>query len=442
MNHTPPKTDLDAGARRETVGLGVLFGAMYFIQGIGEPSDGLIAQPVLSLLKSWQFGDAQIAQFAAVLALPWAIKPLYGLLSDFVPLAGYRRKSYLLLSSGAASAGLLLLTLIDLPAGALLLLLSLLLVPTVGVAFADVVVDALMVAKGQPRGITGVLQSVQWAAMYAAMIFTGCLGGYLSEHGLQRWAFGICAAVSCVSFVLSLLLVKEKPCPAPAGGLRRAAVSLWRTATSPAVLGVGSFLFLWNFNPFSTAVLYLYMTKHLGFSEQFYGNTVALLAAASIAACVAYGFYCRRVPFGLLVHWSILLGILATIAYWAAWDETLAVIVTLAVGFTYMTACLIQLDLAARICPPENAGTMFALLMALQNIGISSSTALGGWLYGVGEELWGPRTSFNVLVGVGALTTAACWLLVPWLRQQAASPAEPDRASRVQPAATFTGGEP
>jgi hypothetical protein len=93
MSRTSSTTDLDAGQRRETVGLGVLFGAMYFIQGIGEPSDGLIAQPVLSLLRSWQFGDAQIAQFAAVLALPWAIKPLYGLLSDFVPLEESRQVS-------------------------------------------------------------------------------------------------------------------------------------------------------------------------------------------------------------------------------------------------------------------------------------------------------------------------------------------------------------
>ena len=30
--------------------------------------------------------------------------------------------------------------------------------------------DALMVEKGQPRGLTGRLQSVQWASMYAATI--------------------------------------------------------------------------------------------------------------------------------------------------------------------------------------------------------------------------------------------------------------------------------
>lgn len=94
-----------------------------------------------------------------------------------------------------------------------------------------------------------------------------------------------------------------------------------------------------------------------------------------------------------------------------------------------MTACLVQLDLAARVCPPDTAGTTFALLMALQNVGMSSSVAVGGWIYEAGLERWGPRTSFNTLVDLGAVTTAACWLLVPWLRQQAAATPPLDHAA-------------
>ncbi|NUQ63375.1 MAG: hypothetical protein HUU20_12930 [Pirellulales bacterium] len=97
------------GPRWEVAGLGLLFGAMYFVQGIGEPTEGLIAQPVRSLLKSWGHSASQIAAFSAVLALPWSLKPLYGILTDFVPIAGYRRKSYLILTSLAATLGLLAL---------------------------------------------------------------------------------------------------------------------------------------------------------------------------------------------------------------------------------------------------------------------------------------------------------------------------------------------
>jgi hypothetical protein len=44
----------------------------------------------------------------ALLAVPWTIKPAFGLLSDFVPLFGSRRRNYLLLANGLAAASLLL----------------------------------------------------------------------------------------------------------------------------------------------------------------------------------------------------------------------------------------------------------------------------------------------------------------------------------------------
>ena len=145
-----------------------------------------------------------------------------------------------------------------------------------------------------------------------------------------------------------------------------------------------------------------------------------------MVASLAYGFYCRRVPFRLLVHLSITAGILATIAYWGMLGKASAVVVTLVVGFVYMTGSLIQLDLAARVCPPETAGTVFALLMSVINVSNSLAIALGGYAYEWGLGLWGSRVAFDVLVGLGALCTAGCWLLVPILDRErpAETPAE------------------
>jgi MFS family permease len=385
------------------------------VQGVGEPVEGLIAQPVRSTLKQWGHGDAAIATFVALLAIPWSLKPLYGLLTDFVPLAGSRRRGYLILTSGATVVGLGVAYALPLGVGRYWMMLAWLLVPTTAVAFSDVVADALMVEKGQPRGLTGRLQAVQWACMYAATIVTGAVGGYLSQNGLQRLGFLICAGLSAVTLVLAIACVREGPAVTPKGGGRGALRTLGRVARSRTLWGVGAFLFLWNFNPFSTTVLYLHMTRSMGFGEQFYGYTVSLMAAASIAASAVYGAYCRRVPLRWLVLASIDLGVVATLAYWFLTDHGSAVLVSLAVGFTYMTATLIQLDLAARYCPPEAAGTAFALLMALENLANVGSTWLGGHLYEHWAALWGSRRAFNVLVGVGAATTACCWLLVPLL---------------------------
>ena len=108
-------------------------------------------------------------------------KPLYGLLSDFVPFFGTRRRSYLLLTTAITSLGLGYLYFSELHRGNTGILLAFLLLPTFAVAFSDVVIDALMVEKGQPFGLTGLLQSAQWTAMYAGMILAGQLGGYLSQ---------------------------------------------------------------------------------------------------------------------------------------------------------------------------------------------------------------------------------------------------------------------
>ena len=239
MSHDPTAIGPPANAtaaRSDAFRLSLLFGAIYFIQGIGEPTEGLIAQPVRSLLNHWGQTTAQIGAFMALVSVPWAIKPLYGLISDFVPLAGSRRRSYLIVTTAATALSLGYLYFVPPQPGAIRLLLWLLVIPTVGVAFSDVVVDALMVERGQPLGLTGRLQSVQWAAMYSATVATGFVGGWLSENGRQEWGFLICAAATAVSFVLAVVWVREGPIETSAETAREAAAALGRAVRTPTVL--------------------------------------------------------------------------------------------------------------------------------------------------------------------------------------------------------------
>ncbi len=404
--------------RGPIVGLAVLFGLLYFVQGIAEPTEGLIAQPVRSLLMNWKYPAESIGGFAFLLSMPWNVKPIFGLLSDFVPLFGLRRKSYLLLSSGAASLGLLSLYLFPPQVGSPGWLLVWLLVPTVGVAMSDVVIDALMVEKGQPLGLTGQLQSVQWAAMYSAMILTGSLGGWLAKHQLQSVGFLICGLTLLPTVVLVALFVREPPQRLSASTFRGEVRELGRTVRSPIILAICGFLLLLNFNPFSMAVLQSYMTLELKWDEQFYGHTVSLQAVGAVVASLAYGGYCRRVSSRWLIHLAILQGIVATASYWLMWNQTSAVIVSLCVGFSYMTANLVQLDLAARVCPPQVSATVFASLMAVTNIAIALSYVAGGYLYDRIAEVSDRTIAFQVLVGIGVAATASCWLLAPLLTKQ------------------------
>ena len=79
------------------------FAIVYVVEGIGQAKSGVIWQPLAYFLKQTQGWDAvKISVSLAVLDLPWIIKPLYGAISDFVPLFGYRRRYYLILANAVA----------------------------------------------------------------------------------------------------------------------------------------------------------------------------------------------------------------------------------------------------------------------------------------------------------------------------------------------------
>lgn len=82
---------------RAAIVLCVVFGSLYFVQGIVEPTEGLIAQPIRSLQNQWGRSTAQLASLAAIISIPRSIKPVFGLLIDFVPLGRFGKRGYLML---------------------------------------------------------------------------------------------------------------------------------------------------------------------------------------------------------------------------------------------------------------------------------------------------------------------------------------------------------
>ena len=399
---------MNDGARSPARRLALLFGVLYFVQGFAEPTEGLIAQPTRSLLRGFGLGADEIATFMLIVGIPWYLKPLFGLLTDFVPLFGSRRRSWLLLATLMAGIGLLLAGSLELPAGATGTLLLLLLLPCIGVALADVVADALMVENGQPLGLTGRLQSVQWAALYGAGILTGVTGGLLSERGLQQLGFVICGAFSLLGFVVAWLALEREP---PSATRVRASPRLAFDAVRHGfVLPIALFLVLLNFTPFSADVLYVHLTSALGLSESFVGTTYSIASVAAIVACIVYGALAPRFSTRALIQLSLIAMVACSLSYLGLTGPRSAIVLAALVGFALMFTTLAQLDLAARYCPVASAGTVFALLMALSNLSLALASRVGGgWYESWGQQI-GAGTAFDRLVLIGAACTAACWL--------------------------------
>jgi MFS family permease len=152
----------------------IFFAVAYFSQGL---AGGLITQPLVHYLKSLGMAADQVTQSLAMAAIPWLIKPLYGLVSDFVPFFGYRRKSYLVVVTTAATFAYLWLAKATAPT----MILSILFLTTLATAAGDVLTDAIMVESGQRTGLIQQFQGQQWTSLNLAAITTGIVGGWLIE---------------------------------------------------------------------------------------------------------------------------------------------------------------------------------------------------------------------------------------------------------------------
>ncbi len=381
--------------------LAALFAIVYFAQGMWY----LPNQTITVAFKDAGYTPSAVADFFLLSALPWMIKPLYGLLSDFVPLFGRRRKSYFFITTAlAAAAGAWLALLPDHPFWWMACLFTLM---GFGLAFTDVLADALMVEAGRPRGLTGAFQSVQWAAITASSILVGALGGYLAERRALHAVFAIAACFPVISLVMAAAFVREAPRTRDPGAFGETLAAIRAALKHRDTWTVAGFVFFFLFSPsFGPAFLY-YQTDVLGFSQQFIGTLSAVNSAASVLGALAYAPLARRVPLHRLLNVSIGVGVVGTLAYLIYRDWISALLIDTFFGSVGMVMQLVILDLAAKACPRRVEATFFAFLMSVYNAGQQLSQNVGARLY---ESL-----GFTPLVLISAATTAAAWLLVPLL---------------------------
>lgn len=400
-----------ADARR----LAALFAIVYFSQGMIYLPDQVVA----IVFKERGLTAGQLAAFTWITTVPWFIKPLYGVLSDFVPLFGTRRRSYFLIMSSMAALSAVAVSLMPgAPYSALATAITLL---WLGVGFADVLTDALMVENGKPLGLTGVFQSVQWGALGAASILVGVGGGYLAEHRAFAGAFALVACFPVVSFLMAAFVVREPPARPNLEGFAETWPAIRETLGRRDLWAVAGFIFFWTFSPSFGPAFFYYETDTLGFSQTFIGTLSSLGAAAGILGAWAYARLARRFPLRRLIVWSIGTASVSTLSYLVYRGGVSAVVITCVFGAVGMTTQLAFLDLAAKACPRHAEATFFALLMSIYNLGTRSAEWTGASLY--------DRVGYTPLVLISTALTAAAWILVPLVPiddiEKAAREAEP-----------------
>ncbi|KAK7270571.1 hypothetical protein RIF29_23809 [Crotalaria pallida] len=403
---------------------------VYFVQGVL----GLSRLAVSFYLKDdLHLDPAQTALISGFSSLPWLIKPLYGFISDSVPLFGYRRRSYLVLSGllGALSWALMA-TFVGTKYGAAFCIL----LGSLSVAFSDVVVDSMVVerARGESQSTSGSLQSLCWGSSAFGGIVSSYFSGSLVDAYGVRFVFGITALLPLITSAVAVL-VKEKPMLGTARGQnlpfaspeflessKQNIIQLLGTVRQPSVFLPTLFIFLWQATPQSDSAMFYFSTNSLGFTPEFLGRVKLVTSVASLLGVGLYNGFLKNVPLRKIFLATTILG--------SALGMTQVFLVTglnrkfgindewFAIGDSLILTVLSQasfmpvLVLAAKLCPEGMEATLFATLMSVSNGG----SVLGG-LIGAGlTQLFGiTRDKFDNLAALIILCNLSSLLPLPLL---------------------------
>jgi MFS family permease len=389
----------------------LFFALVYIVEGLGQ-TGGLIAQPLNYFLKqAYGWTPVQVTAWLTVLNLPWIIKPVYGIVSDFVPLFGYRRKAYLVLANAVAGAAYFSVTQVAQP-GALLLLL---LVTAYAMAISSTLCGAVLVENGQRLNRSDAFVNQQWLWFNVAAVMSAFLGGELVARlppdGALHAAAAIIAFAPFAAIFGALFLIDETPSRLDFAELRKTFRGLLATFTHRELWLIGLFLFLYYLNPGFGLPLYYYMTDTLKFSQAYIGILGAINSIGWIVGALLYRKFLDGMTSRRLLNFSILIGTVTTAAFLLLSNEVSAAIINFFSGMAGMVAFVATLTLAADFCPKRAEGFAFAALMSLLNLASAVSNNIGSFLY---EHAFHNRLA--PLIIVSAASTAVIFLFVPLLR--------------------------
>ncbi|KAG2545268.1 hypothetical protein PVAP13_9KG421249 [Panicum virgatum] len=277
---------------------------VYFVQGVL----GLSRLAVSFYLKDdLHLGPAETAVISGFSALPWLVKPLYGFISDSIPLFGYRRRSYLFLSGllGALSWSLMATIVDDKYSAALSIILG-----SLAVAVSDVVVDSMVVerARGESQSTSGSLQSLCWgSSAFGGVVSAYFSGSFVDTYGV-RFVFGVTALLPLMTSTVAVLVNEDRltleersfSLSVSSSELiersKQRIMQIWNSVKQPSIFLPTLFIFLWQATPQSDSAMFFFTTNKLGFSPEFLGRVTLVTSVASLLGIGLYNSFLKEVP--------------------------------------------------------------------------------------------------------------------------------------------------
>lgn len=192
-------------------------GSVYM--GLKGGAGSLLRLAMLPLFKTLVnvSSSTQYQKLTLIVLLPWSLKGIFGLLSDFFPIFSFRKRYYILMASIVGTVAMAAVAATAATSASATTVAFLLFVVNVQIAWVDICTEAKYAEymRGLPE-TGGLLVSLIWGSMFCAQTVAVIIGGLLADAGRTDIILWICT-VLCGQVIGPTLAgwLAEDPCTAP-----------------------------------------------------------------------------------------------------------------------------------------------------------------------------------------------------------------------------------
>ena len=327
-------------------------------------------------------------------------------MTDAFPIAGSRRKSYLIVSAVLATlawAGLYFTPRVYTPLLWACIAINLFMV------VASAAVGGYMVETARAVSGSGRLTAIREFVQQLCTIISGPSAGYLAGIALG-WTAMACGGVMFLLVPATIFFLAEQRKKVASQQVFNAArVQLKNIGNAKTMWAAAGLMALFYIAPGISTALFYKQQNELHMDTQAQGFLSMISGLSGVAAALVYGFACRRLNLRQLLVICLLFGTAANLGYLFYSSVGNARVIEGFNGFGYTLAELALMDLAVRATPAGSEGLGFSLMMSIRNFALYGTDWLGSSLIET------HHLPFDALVGANCLTTLITVPLVLFL---------------------------
>ncbi|CAF1392222.1 unnamed protein product [Didymodactylos carnosus] len=197
----------------------------------------------------------------------------------------------------------------------------------------------------------------------------------------NKYIFLISAVCPVMLFISTIITIRERRRKLNKNNFRQTFSHLLNSFKQRRFWILTVFLFIYSSCPQQKTSLFYYQRDHLKFTSFFISILNTIYNGCGCISALIYITLFSHNKVQRTLRIAIVLKMFALISYLFLYGRISSIIIAILTGLTSEITNLAILNLAARSCPPNLEGTLFALLVSCVNFGVALGDIIGSKIY-------------------------------------------------------------